>query len=97
MKYDTTGTSTGVYAVTDNNYTIRIFNQISSINLPNPNTCKGRIYILIGSNGISAKSITVTGGAVVYDDVSNTTISTIASGQRYQIQSDGQDWIVIGN
>lgn len=97
MKYDTTGTSTGVYAVTDNNYTIRIFNQISSINLPNPNTCKGRIYILIGSNGISAKSITVTGGAVVYDDVSNATISTIASGQRYQIQSDGQDWIVIGN
>lgn len=97
MKYDTTGTSTGVYTLTDNNYTVRIFNQISSINLPNPNTCKGRIYILIGSNGISTKSITVTGGSVVYDDVSNTTISTISSGQRFQIQSDGQDWIVIGN
>lgn len=97
VKYDTTGNSTGVYTVTDNNYTIRIFNQISSINLPNPNTCKGRIYILIGSNGISTKSITVTGGAVIYDDVSNTIISTISSGQRYQIQSDGQDWIVIGN
>jgi hypothetical protein len=97
MKYDTTGTSTGVYTVTSDHYTIRIFNQISSIVLPNPNTCKGRIYILIGSNGISAKSVTVTGGAVIYDDVSNTTISTISSGQRYQIQSDGQDWIVIGN
>lgn len=97
MKYDATGTATGVYNLTDNNYTVRIFNQISSINLPNPNTCKGRIYILIGSNGIATKTITVSGGAVIYDDVSNSTISTLSSGQRYQIQSDGKDWIVIGN
>jgi len=52
---------------------------------------------LIGSNGIAAKTITVSGGAVIYDDVSNVTINTISSGQRYQIQSDGKDWIVIGN
>lgn len=96
-KYDTTANNTGIYNLTDNNFTLRIFNQIPSINLPNPNTCKGRIYILIGGNGINTKSITVNGGAVVYDDVQNINISTISSGQRYQIQSDGKDWIVIGN
>ncbi|SIP97057.1 hypothetical protein SAMN05880574_10363 [Chryseobacterium sp. RU37D] len=96
-KYDTTANNTGIYTLSENNFTLRIFNQISSVNLPNPNTCKGRIYILIGSNGISTKSITVNGGAVIYDDVQNLSISTISSGQRYQIQSDGKDWIVIGN
>ena len=96
-KYDTTGSNTGVFNITDNHHTIRLSNSISSINLPNPTTCLGRIYVIIGSNGISSKNITVTGGAIVHDDVTNATINSINTNQRFQIQSDGTNWIVIGN
>jgi len=95
-KYVTTGASTGTFVLNNTHYTVRIFNAISDINLPNPNTCLGRIYILIGSNGIGLKNITVTGGTQIYDDVTNANITTITSNQRYQIQSDGAGWIVIG-
>jgi len=95
--YITTGTSTGTFNVNENHYTIRVFNDVSTVNLPNPTTCPGRIYILIGSNGITNKNLTVTGGGGIYDDVANTTINTIVARQRYQLQSDGTTWIVIGN
>lgn len=95
--YITTGTSTGTFNVNENHYTIRVFNDVTTVNLPNPTTCPGRIYILIGSNGITNKNLTVTGGGSIYDDVANTTINTIVARQRYQLQSDGTTWIVIGN
>lgn len=96
-KFNTTSTSTGVFNINETHYTVRILNDIASVNLPNPNTCTGRIYILIGSNGISSKNITVAGGANVYDDVTNQNITSISANQRYHIQSDATNWIVIGN
>lgn len=77
-------------------YTVRVFNGNTGITLPDASTCKGRIYILIGSNGISTKNISVSGGSGIYDDVTNTSITSISSNQRIQIQSDGTGWIVIG-
>lgn len=94
--FATTGTATGTFNLTEVHHTLRILNAISSINLPNPTTCTGRMYILIGSNSIGSKSITVTGGSSIFDDVSNASITTITTNQRYQIQSDGTDWLVIG-
>lgn len=96
LGYATTASLTGIFNLTEVHHTLRIFDSITSINLPNPTDCVGRIYILIGSSSISQKSITVTGGTTIYDDVTHSNISKITKNQRYQIQSNDTGWTVIG-
>ncbi len=88
--------SSSTYNVTANDYTLRISNSVSSIVLPDPATVNGKILVLIGISGITSKTITCLSGSV-YDDVTNSTVTTLASGERYMIQSNGADWYVIGN
>lgn len=90
-----TGASTGIYSISLTEYTIRVFNGVSEVRLPNAVTTTGKVYIIIGSNLISSKILSSSGG-VVYDDVTNTTISAINANERIMVQSDGTDWIVIG-
>ncbi len=90
-----TGAAIGIYSVSLTEYTVRIFNSVSEVTLPNATTNTGKVYILIGSNGITSKILSTLGG-IVYDDVTNTTIITIAGGERLMVQSDGTDWLVIG-
>lgn len=92
--YDTP--NSGSLLLNDKHYTVRIFGGNTGIILPDASTCKGRIYILIGSNGISSKPISTVAGGGIYDDVTDSSISSITERQRYQIQSDGSGWIVIG-
>lgn len=94
--YTDTGSETGTFTIDDSHYTVRVFNDISTVALPDPVNLEGRMYILIGSNGISSKTITVGGSGIIYDDVSNSTISQLNASQRIIIQSDGTNWIVIG-
>jgi trimeric autotransporter adhesin len=92
--YATTGASTGIYNVSLSEYTIRVYNGISEIRLPNAVGNQGKIFIIIGSNGISSKIFSTSGG-FIYDDVTNSNISTINPNERFTVQSDGTDWIVI--
>ena len=94
--YTTTGAATGTYTVTLAQYTIRVFGAITDIKLPTPIGNTGKIFVIIGSNGISSKGFTSTVGNI-YDDVTNSFITSISSGVRYTVQSDGTDWIVIAN
>lgn len=94
--YVTTGTSTGLYFLDQSHYTVRVFNDISGVVLPAATDQPGRIFIIIGSNGISPKTLTTLGG-IIYDDVTQSFINTINANQRFMLQSDGIDWIVIGN
>lgn len=94
--YTTTGTSTGAYFLDSFQYTVRVFNGVSSVVLPAAASNPGRIFIIIGSNGIAPKSLTTLGG-IIYDDVTQSFINTINANQRFMLQSDGIDWIVIGN
>ncbi|HOD11305.1 MAG TPA: hypothetical protein PKH91_11215, partial [Flavobacterium sp.] len=55
----------------------------------------GKVYIIIGSNGISSKILSSVAGAI-YDDVTTLTITTINANERYMVQSDGTGWLVIG-
>lgn len=93
--YATTGAATGIYNVSLSEYTIRVYNGISEIRLPNAVGNLGKIFIIIGSNGITSKTCSTSGG-FIYDDVTNTNITTINANERYSVQSDGTDWIVIG-
>ncbi|MQP25651.1 hypothetical protein GFJ94_11315 [Flavobacterium sp. LMO8] len=85
------------FTVTSSMYTVRVANAVTDISLPDPTIVTGKVFVLIGTNGITAKAITVTGGASVIDDVTNTTITNLNANERYTIQSDGTNWIVIGN
>jgi len=69
---------------------------VSGVIAPDAALNINRIIIIIGSNGISIKPLTFAGG-VIYDDVTNTNISVINANERFTIQSDGTQWIVIGN
>jgi hypothetical protein len=93
--YVTTGTLTGLYNVLLTEYTIRVFNDVSEIKLPNAVGNLGKTFIIIGSNGISTKTWSTAGGTI-YDDVTNTTYTTLGANQRFVVQSDGAGWIVIG-
>lgn len=95
LPYRTTAAATGVHQVLMTDYTVRIFNGVTVVNLPDAAGCLGKVFIIIGSNGISSKTLSSLGG-VVYDDVTNTNLITIGANQRIMVQSDGTDWIVIG-
>jgi hypothetical protein len=94
LPYTTTGAATGIYNVTLAQYTIRVFGGVSDIRLPTPVGNTGKIFVIIGSFGIATKGFTSSVG-IIYDDTTNTIITTISSGIRYTVQSDGTDWIVI--
>lgn len=94
--YTTTGTTTGIYNVSLTEYTIRVFGSVSEVRLPNAVGNTGKVYIIIGSNTITPKIFSTSGG-VIYDDVTNTNITILNSNTRYMVQSDGTNWIVIGN
>jgi trimeric autotransporter adhesin len=98
--YITTGASTGIYSVSLSEYTIRVFNAVSEVKLPNAVGNLGKTFIIIGSNGITSKIFSSFGG-VIYDDTINyvfpaTSTTTLNAKERYTVQSDGTDWIVIG-
>jgi len=95
LAYDTTGAATGIYNVALTQYTVRVFGGVSEVSLPTPVGNLGKIFIIIGSNGITAKIFSTPAGNI-YDDVTNTFITTISGSIRYTVQSDGTDWIVIG-
>ena len=93
--YASTGLSSGIYSLTTSQYTIRVFNGVSEVRLPSAVENTGKIFIVIGSNGIGPKIFSTSGG-VIYDDVTNATITVLNANERYMVQSDGTDWLVIG-
>lgn len=95
LPYANTGASTGIYSIALTQYTIRVYNGVSEVRLPTAVGNIGKIFIVIGSNGIGSKTFSTSGG-VIYDDVTNTNITVINPNERYTVQSDGTDWIVIG-
>ncbi|MEZ4858419.1 MAG: hypothetical protein R2781_06370 [Flavobacteriaceae bacterium] len=86
----------GNYVITSEDYTVRVEDNVIGITIPDAALNTNRIIIIIGVNGIASKPFTFSGGQI-YDDVTNTNITNINSGERYTIQSDGTQWIVIGN
>ncbi|WP_298139791.1 hypothetical protein [Flavobacterium sp.] len=85
----------GIYNVPLTEYTVRVFNGVTNVRLPDAVANLGKIFIIIGSNGITSKTFSTSGGGI-YDDVTNATITTLNANQRYMVQSDGTNWIVIG-
>lgn len=92
--YATTGAATGIYNVALTQYTLRVFGSVSEVRLPTPVGNTGKVFVIIGSNGIPAKIFSTAAGTI-YDDVTSSTVTTISGSVRYTVQSDGTDWIVI--
>ena len=85
----------GIFNVPLTEYTVRVFNGVTNVRLPDAVANTGKVFIIIGSNGITSKTFSTSGGGI-YDDVTNATITTLNANQRYMVQSDGTNWIVIG-
>ena len=93
--YSSTTSSTGAYAIPDDTYTLRINNQVSSIIIPDAATNKGRILYLINWPGNSYKSFDFLGSNDLFDITTNSTVTGIAPGTKYLIQSAGNRWILL--
>lgn len=88
---------TATYFLTAKDYTVRQFGGCNNIIFPDARTCRGRIYIIIASNGTATNvGISPVLAQTVFDDVTNTTITFLTPNQRITVQSDGANWIVIG-
>lgn len=94
--YNTTGAATGIYDVSLTEYTVRVFGGVSEVRLPAAASNIGKVFIIIGSNTITSKIFSTLGGGI-YDDVSGANITVLNPNTRYMVQSDGTNWIVIGN
>lgn len=92
-----TSSSGPTFSLDERHYTLRVLDNITTVAIPDAANLTGRIYILIGTNGISPKNLSVGGASVIIDDVTNTNITQLNANQRLSIQSDGTNWIVIGN
>lgn len=93
--YSSTTSATGNFVIPDETYTLRINNQVSSIAIPDAATNKGRILYLINWPGNSAKTFTFLNGNDLFDITTNSTVNTIAGGQKFMIQSAGNRWILL--
>ena len=83
--------------LTSAHYTVRRFGGCNNITLPLPSTCRGRLYVLINSQGTGSNvNLLVPGSRTIYDDVSNITFTVLVPSTRIIVQSDGLDWIVVG-
>jgi len=95
VKQYTVTSGGGIYNIALTEHTVRVFNGVTNVRLPDAVANTGKVFIIIGSNGISPKTFSTSGGGI-YDDVTNATITTLTANQRYMVQSDGTNWIVIG-
>ena len=90
--------NSGAYTLTAADHTVRQFGGCNNIVFPDASTCVGRTYVIIASNGSGTNvGISPINGQTVYDDVTNATITFLTPGHRISVQSDGSNWIVIGN
>ena len=90
--------NTPTYTLGMSDHTVRRYGLCNNIIFPDASTCPGRIYVIISSNGsVTNVGLSPVPGQIVYDDVTNTTYGFLTPNQRIQVQSDGTNWIVIGN
>ncbi|GAA4047344.1 hypothetical protein GCM10022409_37000 [Hymenobacter glaciei] len=86
--------------LTNAHYTVRRIGGCNTITLPNPNTCTGRLYVIISSVGSGTLNLAVTGNTGgtspgIYDDVPGAYLTTLPTNSRITVQSNGFDWIVL--
>ena len=93
--YSSTTSATGNFVIPEETYTLRINNQVSSVEIPDAATNKGRIIFLINWPGNSAKALTFLNGNDLFDVTTNSAVSTITGGQKFMIQSAGNRWILL--
>jgi hypothetical protein len=102
----TAGAGTGAYTeasapltLTTEHQTVRRVGACNALTLPNPGSCKGKLYTIINSSQGSTQTLALLassgGSPVVQDDVLNTTVTSLPANQRLTIQSDGTKWIVL--
>lgn len=93
--YSSTTSSTGAFNISDDTYTLRINNQVSSVVIPDAATNKNRIIYIINWPGNTYKPFDFLPGNDLFDITTNSTVTGINPGQKYLIQSAGNRWILL--
>ena len=93
--YSSTTSSTGSFVISDDTYTLRINNQVSSILIPDAATNKGRLLYLINWPGNSKKTLEFLNNNDLFDVTTDATVTEINPGTKYLIQSAGNRWILL--
>lgn len=85
-----------VYNVLVSDYTVRLSPAVTSVNLPDPTANRGKIFVIIKINGGATIPFTTPIGSIFDETLATPAIAIISSGERYMLQSNGANWIVIG-
>lgn len=100
-KYISTGsTVTGAYVIPEEAFTVRIYDNVTSVTIPDASSNEGRILILLNWYGNSTKNFNFLNGDEIYDVTvceSCPTITSIDGGKRMVIQSIGTRWILLNS
>jgi len=95
QNYSSSTSVTGNFVITEEIGTLRINNQISSLNIPLASANKGRIIRLINWPGNSEKAFNFQGNDDLFDPKTNSKILSIKPQQLFTIQSAGNRWILL--
>jgi hypothetical protein len=91
--------SVSSYTLGANDYTVRRNvsggGGLGTIVFPDATTCPGRMYMIICGYA-NTINLTTVNGQTIYDDVTELSFPTLYSNSRLHVQSDGNNWVVIG-
>ncbi len=93
--YSTSGSATASFKVSEEVYTLRINDQVSSIAIPAAKENKGRIMYLIAWKGTKEKPFQFTNNDDIYDVVNDTSITSISGRTIMKLQSAGNRWLLL--
>ncbi|HET7361730.1 MAG TPA: hypothetical protein VFI78_07350 [Salinimicrobium sp.] len=96
--YTSTSSAPANYIIPDGVFTLRIYDHVKNITIPDSSENLGRVLLLINWFGNPQTTFSFLGGDSIYDPTTDLEIKVINGGQRLKIQSIGYNkWIVIGN
>jgi len=90
--------SISTYTLGVNDYTVRrnvSGGGLATIVFPDATTCPGRMYMIICGYA-NTLTLTTVNDQTIYDDVTELSFPTLYSNSRLHVQSDGNNWVVIG-
>lgn len=93
--YVSSTSSTGTFTIEDHLGSLRINNNLSSVQVPDASENRGRTIILVCWSTTSDKPLSFVNGDDLFDVTTNSTVSNIESGTVLTILSAGNRWLVI--
>ena len=93
----TVSVPTTTLTLTSSMSTIRIKQNVDNILFPDPSTLFGKTYTILNAATVAPSTLSVSNSSQILNGFSNATVNLLNAEEKIIVQSDGSNWIVIGN